>query len=217
MNFNAFDRYQHQASLVLDRAALTANTGIAMWQKSLPYAIEFGWNALDTVIAASLWTVDLGRRFRDWTEDPQNKVRVNHAAHAVAAVGQQALDAWCVACAATIEAGYRSRPHFEKACDQMRSRLTALALLIRFVLALRVLLARLDWEEIEEYQAALPPASQPVALLAPAPTAISAPTERLSLRKLRAIAKEQGIKSRNPEGRPWRKAELLAVLSCGRG
>jgi len=207
--------------LVLEQVALTTNTTLSLAQRGLPTVREFGWEALDTVIAASLWTVDLGMRFNDWVEDPQNKARVNQAADTVAAVGQQALDAWCVACAATIGAGYRSRPHIEKAYAQIREYTAMATLLVRFVLALPVLMARLDWEEVEEYQAALPAAPQPVALLAPVttpapPDSPALRLEDLGLLRLREIAKEQGLKSRNAEGRPWRKEELLAVLSCGR-
>lgn len=219
MNSISFERYQPCVSLVLDRAALMTNATIALWQKALPYAVAFGWKALDTAIAASLWTIHLGMQFRDWTEDPRNKARVNKAADTIAAVGEQALDAWCVACEVTIELGYQSRPHIEKACAQIQSHITTLALLVRFVLALRVLLARLDWEEVEEYQAALPAASQPVALLPPKPTSAAVPAPRLEdlgLRRLRAIAIERGFKSRNAEGKPWRKEELLVVLSYGR-
>jgi len=225
MNSITFDRYQPHINLFKNQVALKTNTAISLAQSGLPYVREFGWEALDTVIAASLLTVELGMRFREGTEDPRNKERVNQIADAVVVMGGQVLDAWSAACEATIEAGYQSRPHIEKAYAQIREYTAIATLLVRFFLALRLLLTRLDWEEIEQYQTALPAAPQPVGLLAPvstpapatAPSDIPAPRlEDLGIRRLRAIAKERGLKTRNAEGRPWRKEELLAVLSCGR-
>lgn len=143
----------------------------------LPYAARAGWQALDGVIAAALWMFDAGYRFRDWCDDPHNKERVNQTADAISDYANRAFDGWCWAIAATIEAGYRSRPYGDGAIAWGRAQADHLLVLARFLLGLWGWLQRLDFEEVEQYQVALP-YSPPVALLAPDKGAIAAaPTQ----------------------------------------
>lgn len=153
---------------MLTTAAASVSSGASiLGQRAVPLAAQLGSEVLDSAIAASLWTFDAGMCFREWSEDPHNKERANQIAARVATFGNNAFDTWCFAIAATIDAGYRSRPYVEEAFARLRDYLGAASTLVRFVLALRSWVQRLDWEEVEEYQRALPAAPQPMALLSP--------------------------------------------------
>lgn len=153
---------------MLTTAAASVSSGASIpGQRAVPLAAQLGSEVLDSAIAAPLWTFDAGMRFREWSEDPHNKERANQIAARVATFGNNAFDTWCFAIAATIDAGYRSRPYVEEAFARLREYLAAASTLVRFVLAFRSWVQRLDWEDVEHYQTALPAAPEPMALLAP--------------------------------------------------
>lgn len=179
MNYVDFARYRDFASLALAQAETVATKAGALCLRARPHVIQFAWDTCDSTIAAMAWTVELGMRFNDWTEDPQNKARVNRAAETISVYANRAFKIWCWGVSTAIDAAYRSRPYVKKAMTSgwsltialTKEGVTQAALLVRFLLALRMLLERLDWEEKEEYQTALPATPRPLALMAPAKVA----------------------------------------------
>lgn len=111
--------------------------------------------------------VDAAYRYQQWCDAPQNKERVNQAVDEISVYAQRGFKIWCWAIATTIETGYNSRPYVERAIAVGKEGITQATVLIRFLLGLRDWLGRLDHEEVEEYQLALP-CSPSLALLAPA-------------------------------------------------
>lgn len=164
MNYVDFARYRDFASLALAQAETVATKAGGLCLRTRPHVIQFAWDTFDSAIAAMAWTVELGMRFNDWTEDPQNKSRANQTVETVSIYANRAFKIWCWAVSVTIEGVHNSRPQIEKAMASGRSLTIALTkegvtqamVMVRFLLALRGLIAQQDWEEVEEYQTALP-------------------------------------------------------------
>lgn len=180
MNTFTLTEFQRSTGLVAVNAASVLLQGgqsaVAFYQWLNPHLVHFGWETLDSAmaegrsktIAASIWTAELGMRFDDWCEDPQNKERVNRAAQEISIYSQRAFRLLCWTISATRKAEYRSRPYVKKAIALGREVTIQAMVLIRFLWGLHEWLERLDYEEIEKCQLALP-CSPPLALLAPAP------------------------------------------------